>query len=234
MLKYIIFDADHTLLEFDSDEKAAIKKTFGDFGLNGVTDEQLQYCRNISYEGWAEIGLNDVHLAEIQKNYHRLYREYIYVLMERLTKEFNVAAAGKEAGDRFIERLSEAGHVIGGSLDVLYRLAEYYKICVATNGLSSIQRGRLAPFDGIVYKCFISDELGHIKPEKEFFHDMLGELNATADECLMVGDSVSSDIVGAQSVGMKTCLFDRFGAGTKGTRPDYTIKELEELLPILL
>lgn len=234
MLKYIIFDADHTLLEFDSDEKTAIKKTFADFGFKGVTDEQLQYCRDISYEGWAKAGLNDVYLVEVQKNYHRLYREYIYELMGRLAAEFNLSAAAQEVGDRFIKYFSEAGHVIGGSLNVMYRLAEYYKLCVATNGLSSIQRGRLAPFDGIVYKYFISDELGHIKPEREFFEIMLKELGARADECLMVGDSVSSDIIGAKSAGMKTCLFDRFSAGAKGERPDYTVKALEELLPILL
>lgn len=233
MYRYIIFDADHTLLEFDSDEKAALKKTFADYGYNGVTAEELQHCRNLSYEGWAQAGLNDIHKVEIQHSYHKLYREYIYILMERLIKEYSLSATAKEAGDRFIAHFSEAGHVIGGALETLYRLADYYGVCVATNGLSSIQRGRLSPFDGVIYKYFISDELGHIKPEKPFFESMLSSLGARAEDCLMVGDSISSDILGAKSVGMSSCWFNRFNAKSD-VKPDIEITKIEDLLPILL
>jgi len=233
MYKYIIFDADHTLLEFDSDEKTALKKTFADYGYSGVTAEELQRCRNLSYEGWAQIGLNDIHKVEIQKNYHDLYQKYIYILMERLIKEYSLTATAQEAGDRFISYFSEPGHIIGGSLEVLYRLAQYYNVSIATNGLSSIQRGRLSPFDGVVSGYFISDEVGHIKPEKAFFESVLSALGAKPEECLMVGDSISSDIIGAKAAGISACWFNRFGAKSD-IKPDLEIEKIEDLLPVLL
>lgn len=234
MFRYIIFDADHTLLEFDSDEKAALKDTFSDFGYKGATDEELTRCRDLSYAGWAEAGLNDVHKVEIQNSYHRLYLEYIYIFMDKLIKEFSLIGTAKEVGDRFISYFSRPGHVIGKSLDVLYRLSEYYGVCIATNGLSSIQRGRLSPFDGVVSKYFISDEVGHIKPETAFFESVLKELGVKAEECLMVGDSVASDIIGASAAGMRSCLFNRFSKNTDGVNADYEIKDIEELLPLLM
>jgi len=234
MFRYIIFDADHTLLEFDSDEKAALKDTFADFGYAGATDEELTLCRNDSYAGWAAAGLNDVHKIEIQKNYHELYLKYIYTFMGSLVEKYSLSGSPKEVGDRFISYFSRAGHVIGKSLDVVYRLSQYYDICIATNGLSSIQRGRLSPFDGVIYKYFISDETGHIKPEKAFFENLLSSLGATADECLMVGDSLSSDIAGAASVGMRSCFFNRYSLNAGNYSPDYTVSDIGELLSILL
>lgn len=234
MFKYVIFDADHTLLEFDSDEKSALKKTFSDFGYKGVTDEELSSCRDLSYKGWAEAGLNDVHKVEIQKNYHELYLKYIYSFMGELIGKYSLSGEKKEVGDRFISYFSEAGRIIGKSLETLYRLADYYPLCVATNGLSAIQRGRLSPFDGVIHKYFISDEIGHIKPEKAFFESMLSSLNAKAEDCLMVGDSVSSDIAGAKAVGMYSCLFNRFHKPHGDIKADYEIFDIEELLAILL
>lgn len=234
MFRYIIFDADHTLLEFDSDEKAALKDTFADFGYKGATDEELSRSRDLSYAGWAEAGLNDVHKVEIQQSYHALYLDYIYIFMDKLIKEFSLSGTAKEVGDRFISYFSRPGHVIGKSLDVLYRLSEYYGICIATNGLSAIQRGRLSPFDGVVSRYFISDEISHIKPEKAFFESVLSELGVNAEECLMVGDSVASDIIGASSVGMRSCLFNRFRKETGGVKADYEVEDIGELLSILL
>lgn len=234
MFRYIIFDADHTLLEFDNDEKAALKDTFADFGYKGATEDELSRCRDLSYAGWAEAGLNDVHKVEIQNGYHALYGEYIYIFMDKLIKEFSLNGTAKEVGDRFIKYFSRPGHVIGKSLDVLYRLSEYYELCIATNGLSSVQRGRLSPFDGVISRYFISDEISHIKPEKAFFESVLSSLGAEAGECLMVGDSVASDIIGASSAGMRSCLFNRFHKDPGGVKADYEIESIEELLDILL
>ncbi len=50
----------------------------------------------------------------------------------------------------------------------------------------------------------------------------------------MIGDSLSSDIQGANNAGLPCCWFNPRGlARPEGLRIDYEIRTLEELLPIV-
>ena len=62
---------------------------------------------------------------------------------------------------------------------------------------------------------FISEKVGASKPSEKFFDYAFAELNAgreeqiTPQECMMIGDSLTSDIRGGQMYGMQTCLYRR-------------------------
>ncbi len=233
MIQYLIFDADHTLLEFDEDEKRSFYDTFSEYGIY-LSNEELEKCRDFSYEHWSSFGLNDVHTQEIQRGYHALYRRYVEDMLSRLAARAGLKGKEKQLTDTFFARFSEAGQPIGDCVAVLKDLSARYRVCLATNGLTAVQKGRLAPFTGLAYRVFISEEVGHIKPERAFFSHMLEELNAEAGECLMIGDSLSSDIAGASACGMKSCWFNRFGrANDSPVSPDFTIKEIGELKRLL-
>ncbi|MBS3140098.1 HAD family hydrolase [Candidatus Woesearchaeota archaeon] len=78
-------------------------------------------------------------------------------------------------------------------------------------------------------KKFLSFELGLIKTDKKFLELILKKLNLTPEDCLLVGDSLESDIAAAEAAGIKAALVDR-----KNTR-EYAnkiknLKELKELL----
>ena len=63
---------------------------------------------------------------------------------------------------------------------------------------------------------------------------MLDELQTTADRCLMIGDSVRSDIVGANAVGMDCIWFNRRAEELpQGVRVKATVSDLRRL-PALL
>ena len=53
------------------------------------------------------------------------------------------------------------------------------------------------------------------------------------DEAIIVGDSLSSDIQGGINAGIKTCHFNPKGIEYKDIRPDYSISDLSELIPLL-
>ncbi|MBQ3168751.1 MAG: HAD family hydrolase [Clostridia bacterium] len=54
------------------------------------------------------------------------------------------------------------------------------------------------------------------------------------EEFIMIGDSPTSDIMGAGNAGMKTIYFDRHKKGLGGNiRADYTVHALEEIFSIL-
>ena len=86
---------------------------------------------------------------------------------------------------------------------------------------------------------FISEDVGAEKPAKEFFDKVLVEVEAKIgkfqlDEVLLVGDSLTSDIKGANNAGVKSCWYNPEGvACDKDVQIDYEIKDLHEMYEIL-
>lgn len=58
-------------------------------------------------------------------------------------------------------------------------------------------------------KIYLSYEIGYIKTDKLFFQKILEENNLSTEDCLVVGDSIQSDIIPAKDLGIPTILVDR-------------------------
>ena len=235
--KYLIFDADHTLYDYIADELQAFRDLYAELGVP-VTDELLAFSRHNSETVWTEAGLYDVHSPKIQECYHALYRSHVKGIFENVFAKYPCEADPEKTGERFLYHLSRQGKLFDGAYAVLCALSKKkggrYEIAVGTNGLSCIQEGRLQGIKGLVEEIFVSQALNAIKPLPAFFHGILKKLNASADECLMIGDSLSSDIAGANAVGMDACWFNPKGAALTGNAiPKYQITRLEELLTIV-
>jgi putative hydrolase of the HAD superfamily len=128
-------------------------------------------------------------------------------------------------------RQRETRHVLfDDTLPILEALAGRVKLGLVTNGLSCLQHEKIAGsglshfFDAMV----VAGDLGIAKPAPIVFHTLLDRLHTTPEETLMVGNSVTSDIGGAQGVGMKGVLIHRgeiHGANDSIT-PDWVIEDL--------
>jgi FMN phosphatase YigB (HAD superfamily) len=91
--------------------------------------------------------------------------------------------------------------------------------------------GILACFD-----CRISAaDVGKLKPHPLPFERVLSGLGASAQDAVLVGDSLQADIAGAQAVGLRSVWRQRDGAAIEDglPAPDATIQTLDGLLPIL-
>jgi len=86
-------------------------------------------------------------------------------------------------------------------------------------------------FDEIVY----SFEINAIKPDPKAFSAILKKLKVKPEEALMVGDSLRSDILGAQGVGMHNCLVNRLGKvlDSAKAKPEFEVKSLDEVFRAL-
>lgn len=235
--KYLIFDADHTLYDYIADELQAFRDLYAELNMP-VTDELLAFSRRTSEEVWTEAGLYDVHSPKIQESYHALYRSHVKGIFERVFEKYPCAADTAQTGERFLYHLSKQGKLFAGAREVLSALSKKqggrYEITIGTNGLSFIQEGRLKGLADLAERIFVSQALNAVKPMPAFFQGVLHALNASADECLMIGDSLTSDIAGANGVGMDACWFNPKGAPLTGNAvPKYQITSLEELLSIL-
>lgn len=89
-----------------------------------------------------------------------------------------------------------------------------------------LEKFQLRPF---FHHLFTSYELGSIKTDKIFLKTVLSQLNLPPEDCLLVGDSLQSDIIPAKRLGMEAVLIDR-----KDSREFHPkIKSLEELESLL-
>ncbi len=86
----------------------------------------------------------------------------------------------------------------------------------------ALDKFKLAPY---FEKMFLSYEMGIIKTNEEFYSTVLDQLKVKPVDCIMVGDSIQSDIEPAIAAGIKAILVDR-----KGRRDhDQKIASLSEL-----
>jgi putative hydrolase of the HAD superfamily len=87
--------------------------------------------------------------------------------------------------------------------------------------------GLSAAVDAVV----VSAEVGVLKPHAGIFRAAVEKLGCEPGEALFVGDSLETDVVGAQGAGIRALLLDRTGTATavKGTESVYSLGELVEL-----
>ena len=85
-------------------------------------------------------------------------------------------------------------------------------------------------------EVFISDEIGWQKPRKEFFDRCFERIGGDLlpSQVLLVGDSLTSDILGANLAGLDACWFNP-AQKTNETpaRADYEIRDLRQLKELL-
>ncbi|MDF2815227.1 MAG: HAD-superfamily hydrolase, subfamily variant 1, partial [Paenibacillus sp.] len=120
---------------------------------------------------------------------------------------------------------------------VLDALKGNYKLLLLTNGSPDLQQEKLdgvsqliSYFDHII----ISGTFGQGKPAVEIFHHALELLEISPEEGVMVGDKLTTDILGANRIGMKSVWVNRHGVKRSDEIvPFYEINDLEQLYKIL-
>jgi len=73
------------------------------------------------------------------------------------------------------------------------------------------------------------------KPARPFFEMALKDLNCSAENVMMIGDDIESDIAGAKRLGMKTALvrtgkFRRQDLERSEVKPDYILSSIHDLI----
>ena len=81
---------------------------------------------------------------------------------------------------------------------------------------------------------FISEKIGYNKPSREFFEGCAERIEGyNPREAIIVGDSLSSDILGGKNAGILTCHFNPKNTPYDKIIPDYKINNLSELAKLL-
>lgn len=144
---------------------------------------------------------------------------------------------GRELAEVFPKERKKHPYIYEETYTVLDRLKEQYQLILLTNGSPSLQQIKLtiSPeippyFDHII----VSGAFGKGKPDASIFQHVLDTCGRQADESLMIGDNLLTDILGSNRVGMKNVWINRENKPKNDeVKPTYEITNLEELFPIL-
>ena len=102
--------------------------------------------------------------------------------------------------------------LVPGAKQMLDTLKEKgYRLFAASNSFAHLQRSRLEQAGILHYfeDTFISMDIGYDKPDIRFYQEALRRANLQPHEVLMIGDSMTTDVLGAQAAGIDALFFDR-------------------------
>lgn len=122
------------------------------------------------------------------------------------------------------------------TLETLKALSGKVKMGIITNGFKSLQQKRLDNTDtaGFFEIVVVSEDVGVAKPDPAIFEFAFGLIpQVDKSAVLMVGDTLASDILGANNIGIDSCWFNPHGQeNTTGIQPTYEIHSMLELIEI--
>ena len=219
-MKVVLFDIDDTLLSFDETVKESLREGFKKYGLPKYEPYMYDVFKRENDKLWHRIELGTLDFETLKKIRFQYIFDALHIDFDGVTFE-----------EYFREFLYDSAIVIDHVDEVLQYLKEKgYVLGVASNGPYNQQIHRLQIshlYDYFTY-YFISEQIGYSKPSKEFFDSVLDTLQVKASDCVMVGDSNTSDIQGGKNAGMKTIYF-----GTKTSEADHTVQNLLQIKEIL-
>ena len=226
MIKNVFLDLDDTILDFQRGERKAIHHAFTDMGLP-VNEEIVERYIEINLACWKALERGEMSRDEV-----------LFGRFKILFDELSIQASAAEAQNIYEEYLSREHDFIPGAKKLLddFRACGKYRLYMATNGIPTVQKPRIADSGIGEYfeDIFISEEIGCAKPKREFFDGCFKRIEGfRREETIIVGDSLTSDIAGGINAGILTCHFNPRGIGYTEMKPDFTIKNLSELIPLL-
>ena len=227
MIKVLLWDIDGTLLNFLAAEKAAMKKCFEVCGIGECTDEMIERYSKINRKYWEMLERGEITKPQVLIGRFEEFFESEGVVTDYAT-EFN-----KE----YQVRLGDTICFCDNGYEIVKSLKGRVKQYAVTNGTKVAQDKKLAKsglielFDAV----FISEEIGVEKPGVGFFEKVWERIGRyEADEVMIIGDSLTSDMQGGNNAGILCCWYNPKGAvNYMGVRVDYEIDNLQKVKEII-
>ena len=229
----LIFDVDNTLTDYDYTNRYAISKVFNEAGkcmreadYNSFKRFEIDYWRQFENSSQE---MNTHGFSRIDYVRSHIYQEYFGE--DVISLEF-----GYHLMNVYINNLGVINKVYDGVPETLEYLYHKYRLYIASNGPQESQIRKLVNtnlyqyFEGIV-----SSELaGYSKPKQEFFDYLIREFNINPITAAFIGDSLTSDILGANRNNICSIWFNRLNEkNITNIVPDIEIHDIKELKKIL-
>lgn len=221
----VSFDGDATLWDFDKVMRHSLS----------ITLEELRNC----IPGKATLDLTVEKMIEIRNT----------VAAELKGKTVNLEEIRLQAFKRTVEAVGGHDNGLAADLNALYlkhrfedielypdvistldTLGQQFSLGLVSNGNSYPERCGLE--DRFSFTVFAQD-VGSEKPDQRIFQTACSKAGCSPEEFMHVGDSLESDVAGANALGGVSVWLNRTGdENTSAIQPDYEIKSLVELIDV--
>lgn len=221
--RHLFFDFDDTLWDFQKNSTAVLQELFLEFNLQDKlqtnADEFLSAYKTVNLQFWSQY-----YKKEIDKQFLRNYRFHeTFKVFGYDNYDENLLVT-----EQYLKRSPQGSSLKEGCVEVLDYLKSRYKLHIITNGFKEVFSIKMEAcgirnyFDHII----ISEEHALVKPDKEIFRLAETIAKTHAGECVMIGDSMESDIQGAINAGWEAI---HLSEEKKSTFEGSTIAKLDEL-----
>ena len=224
MYRYLLIDNDDTLMDFHLAERHALGDVLRRHGIPDSEDVRGLY-HTINQALWKALERGETTQAKLKVERFRQ-------LLTALGRDGGDATA---LGEDFAGALGNYNFLLPGAEAFLRRVSAAMPVALITNGLSHIQRSRLAtsPLTPMLSAVTITEGAGVAKPAPRLAFLSMEALGCTDPrQAVLMGDSLSSDVGCARAAGIDSIWLAP--AGQSSPLPTWTVHSLEEAEDILL
>ena len=223
--KYLLVDADDTVFDFLACESAAIGAVLARYKLPHDRETVSAYSAiNLKY--WKAFERGEIARESI---FEGRFKEFLSLLNSDIEPL-------KINADYFVE-LSNQAVLMPGALQTLRYLSKKYRVFITTNGVTAtqIKRTNASGVADLVEKIYISEDIGVQKPSAEYFDFVVNDIGERdRSRYLVIGDSLTSDILGGINAGIDTIWVNARGNPVlQDIQPTYTADTFEDLQKML-
>lgn len=226
---YLLFDADDTLFDFSRSEYHAVLDVLRGAGLP-CNDETAALYSRLNDALWQRFNRGEITKPQLL---HDRFAQLLRALGQRDTE-------ADLLNDQYEHSLARYGFLLPGAEELCRTLHRRgYDMAIVTNGVPVSQHGRFdpSPIRPFFRQLFISEELGTQKPHPAFFDKVCAQLGIGQEQrrsALVIGDSLTSDILGGLNAGLPTCWYNpKRKPADSAIAADYTVNSYQELLELL-
>jgi HAD superfamily hydrolase (TIGR01549 family) len=230
-IKAVLFDVDGTLFDRGLAQRKVLEiivqqflHIFGGFEIERIAKAFAESDRITTEEFEAGAPSNNL----------RRKRSRLFLQLLGLRENQDLADAITEV---YVQDYPTVDAAMVGAVALVKELSQLFILGVVSNGLPDVQYRKLEAI-GLqqLLSCIVlSEEIGIRKPDPRIFCHAARLLQLQPSDCLYVGDSYASDVVGAKDSGMLTCWLNRGQSVSLSERAkaDYVIDSLKQLDEIL-
>lgn len=218
---HVLFDADETLFSFDIIR--GLKTVFARYEIDFTQAHFVEY-QTLNKQLWLEYQSNLISAEHLQITRFQHWSRKLAIPAKRLNEEF-------------LDAMASICQPLPGAINLLHSLKPRAKLGIITNGFERMQHSRISRhgLDGMFDWLVVSELVGKPKPFVDIFDHTFSLMGHPSKErVLMVGDTISSDILGGHNAGIDTCWLQHKGVvNTTDVKPTHTISHLDELHNII-
>lgn len=223
---WLLFDADHTLFDFDRSAREALSETMERHGISYREGHWKAYSV-INKQCWTAYENGEIDRETMRTRRFSMFFEQIGAGVQDL----------EAFATQYLHAIPKRPYFIDGAAELLSRLHGRFRMGIVTNGLTEVQRPRLVStgIDRFFEVIVVSGEIGLMKPDYAYFEYVHIQMSRPdKQKVLVIGDSLNADIRGGAEFGFMTCWYNPGVTKNEATIiPDYEIDNLRQIPKIV-